>query len=151
MSDTQEIMNEEEKRPRGRPRKHPLPSVSMVVAAVKRGRGRPRKHVVADSDKEKETVDSHGTSDSGDDHFLMHVRKVFTDKHHHVPFKDGRAHRISQSTAARVLSAHDNIKRSEDKLAFVHHASMSLSHMNHVTKHGVPKTEPKDPKKTLPS
>jgi hypothetical protein len=106
------------KKPRGRPRKNPLPDPATPVA--KKPRGRPRKDASA---AEKKPEDN----DKDREHIVMGLRKAISLRGQHgVKFADGSTHQISAEHAQKALKIHDNLSRPSEKM--VYQRKLAASH-----------------------
>jgi hypothetical protein len=106
------------KKPRGRPRKNPLPDPATPVA--KKPRGRPRKDASA---AEKKPEDN----DKDREHIVMGLRKAISLRGQHgVKFADGSTHQISAEHAQKALKIHDNLSKPSEKM--VYQRKLAASH-----------------------
>jgi hypothetical protein len=104
------------KKPRGRPRKNPLPDPT----APKRGRGRPRKDASATNKKPEDT-------DKDREHIVMGLRKAISLRGQHgVKFADGSTHQIPAEHAQKALKIHDNLSKPSEKM--VYQRKLAASH-----------------------
>jgi hypothetical protein len=96
------------KKPRGRPRKNPLPDPK----APKKPRGRPRKDASAAEKKPEDT-------DKDREHIVMGLRKAISLRGQHgVKFADGSTHQIPAEHAQKALKIHDNLSKPSEKMVY---------------------------------